>query len=187
VPRRNRPTCRAVTRWFAVGCAFAVTAAVAGLPAYVYPQTDPLRHADAIFVLGGYGWDRNSFGINLAKEGWAPIVVVSMWNPTRDPARTKVCEFPEPRITKLCFVADPSTTLGEARELRQLASEHGWRTVIAVTFRPHISRARYILEQCYDGELVMVASPADVSPARWIYEYFYQSAGYVRALLHSGC
>ena len=41
----------------------------------------------------------------------------------------------------------------------------GWRTVIVVTFRPHISRARFILEHCFDGDLVMVASPAHISAA----------------------
>lgn len=187
MPRRNWLFGRSPRRWFAALCAFAVAAAISGLPVYVYPQTDQLRHADAIFVLGGYGWDRSLFAINLAKEGWAPIVVVSMWNPTRDPSKTKVCEFPEPKITKVCVTADPSTTLGEARELRRLVIEHNWRTIIAVTFRPHISRARYILEKCFQGQLIMAASPAHISPARWAYEYFYQTAGYVRAALHSGC
>ena len=62
-----------------------------------------------------------------------------------------------------CFAPDPPTTKGEGRELRRLASQHRWRTVIVVTLRPHISRARFILEKCFDGELVMVAIPIQLS------------------------
>ena len=71
--------------------------------------------------------------------------------------------------------------------MQRLASEHGWRTVIVVTFRPHASRARYILEKCFDGELVMVPNPTPISVRRWAFEYLYQTAGYVRALLQPGC
>jgi hypothetical protein len=161
--------------------------AVAGLPVYVYPQIDQLRHADAVFVVGGYGEERYRFGIDLAHQGWAPVAVVSSWNPTRDPVLTKACESPEPGITKICIAADPSTTLGEGRELRRLAAEHGWHTVIVVTGRPHISRARYILEGCFDGDLIMVESPPRLPASRWPLEYLYQSLGYLRAAVHSGC
>jgi uncharacterized SAM-binding protein YcdF (DUF218 family) len=71
--------------------------------------------------------------------------------------------------------------------LHRLASQYGWRTVIVVTFRPHISRARYILEHCFDGDLIMVESPSDLSVPRWAFEYAYQTAGYVRAVLQPGC
>ena len=66
------------------------------------------------------------------------------------------CATRHPGLDLHCFVPDPPTTKGEGRELRRLAAQYGWRTVIVVTFRPHISRARFILEQCFDGDLVMV-------------------------------
>ena len=68
-----------------------------------------------------------------------------------------------------------------------MAAQYGWRTVIVVTFRPHISRARFILEHCFDGELVMVASPAHISLLSWAYQYVYQTAGYLRAALQPEC
>ncbi len=43
-----------------------------------------------------------------------------------------------PRV--LCFDPDPGTTKGEGRELRRLAAQYGWHTVIVVTFRPPTSR-----------------------------------------------
>mgnify|MGYP001577322855 CR=1 FL=1 len=53
---------------------------------------------------------------------------------------------------------------------------------IVVTFTPHLSRARYIIGKCWDGELLMVEKPADLAPAVWGYNFVYQSFGYARAL-----
>ncbi len=164
-----------------------IAALVGGLPVYVRPQTNPLRDADAILILGGPGWERYPFGIELGAKGWAPTVVISNPDGDKDPWLTKTCAAPPSGLTLHCFAPEPATTLGEGRELRRLAAIHGWRTVIVVTFRPHISRARYILEQCFDGDLVMVASPAHLSLSTWVFQYVYQTAGYVRAGLQPGC
>jgi hypothetical protein len=68
-----------------------------------------------------------------------------------------------------------------------LAKQYGWRAVIVVTFRPHISRARFILERCFDGDLVMVANPEHISIPRWAFENVYQTTGYLWAALQSDC
>lgn len=148
------------------------------------PQTDALRKSDAIFVLGGYG-PRSLFGIELAKEGWAPTVVLS--GGFTEPLLWHRCWFPRPPINLLCIAPHPQTTSGEARELKLLAEKYSWHRVIVVTFRPHISRARFILERCFDGELIMVESPANISIARWAYEYGYQTAGYAKAFVEQEC
>lgn len=168
-------------------CLLLVAAAIGGLPVYVKPQIDPLRHADAILILGGASYRRYPFGFDLGKQGWAPTVVVSNPQGPNDPWLAGYCATPHRKFVLHCFVPEPSTTKGEAQELRRLARQYGWRTVIVVTFRPHISRARFILEQCFDGDLVMVASPTHVSLVRWAFEYVYQTAGYVRAVLPPGC
>jgi hypothetical protein len=59
--------------------------------------------------------------------------------------------------------------------------------VIVVTARPHISRARLIVERCFPGEIIMVESPHPMPWHRWIYEYAYQTAAFGRALLFTGC
>ena len=174
-------------RWVVVPvCLLLIAAVIGGLPVYVRPQVDPLRHADAILVLGGNGFSRYPFGIDLGMQGWAPKVVLS--NPETDNEwLTKACNTPHPGIELICFVPDPPTTLGEGRELRRLAERYRWRSVIVVTFTPHISRARFILQRCFDGELIMVASPTHISLLDWPVEYVYQTAGYVRAALQPGC
>jgi hypothetical protein len=168
-------------------CLLLIVAGIAGIPVYVRPQVDQLRHADAILILGGYGDRRYTFGLDLALDSWAPNLVVSNPIGPNDQWERNYCALPPPRLEVHCFTPDPPTTKGEARELRRLAKQYGWRTVIVVTFRPHISRARYILEQCFDGDLVMVASPARVSVSRWAFEYVYQTAGYIRAALQRSC
>ena len=168
-------------------CLLLIVAVIGGLPVYVRPQIDPLRHADAILILGGRIMAGTHSASNSVREGWAPKVVVSNPNGPDDPWLTEFCATPHPKLDLHCFIPDPPTTKGEGRELRRLAAQYGWRTVIVVTFRPHISRARFILEQCFDGDLVMVASPAHISVPRWAFEYVYQTAGYMRAALQPGC
>jgi hypothetical protein len=166
-------------------CVLLIAAVMAGLPVYVRPQIDPLRHAAAILVLGGLPDDPNDrypFGIGLGEQGWAPIVVLSI-----DRWRTGFCAPQHPHLDLRCFIPEPPTTKGEAQELHRLAANYGWRTIIVVTSRPHISRARFILEQCFDGNLVMVESPAHLSALGWAYQYIYQTAGYARVVLEPGC
>jgi uncharacterized SAM-binding protein YcdF (DUF218 family) len=161
--------------------------AVAGIPVYVVPQVDPLRPADAILILGGYSYERYPYGLELALQGLAPQVVVSNTAGEEDIWLTDLCTHQRYRFTVSCFRPDPPTTTGEARELRRLSAEQGWRRVIVVTFRPHISRARYITESCFNGELIMTESPADISVGYWVWAYVYQTAGYLRAVLQPAC
>jgi uncharacterized SAM-binding protein YcdF (DUF218 family) len=181
--RRRRHIRRLVTSVYLL----LIAAVIGGLPVYVQPQIDRLRHADAILILGGEGKSRYPLGLDLGLKGWAPTVVVSNPMAPEHPVLTDYCATRHPGLDLRCFVPDPPTTKGEGRELRRLAAQYGWRTVIVVTFRPHISRARFILEQCFDGDLVMVASPARISIARWAFAYAYQTGGYLRAALQPGC
>jgi len=170
-----------------VACLLVIAAGLAGLPVYVRPQIDPLRHADAVMVIGGADHRRYPFGIDLAVQGWAPNVIVSQPYGSDAPWLSRYCADRHPQFNLYCFEPDPPTTKGEGQDLRRLAAQYGWRTVIVVTFRPHISRARFILEQCFGGSLVMVASPAHLSVPRWAYQYVYQTAGYLRAVAQPNC
>lgn len=179
------------------------TAAVAGIPVYVHPKTDPLRKADAIFILGGFG-DRRPYGFSLYQQGWAPNVVLSnplsslqpnlgnmwidRWCKSTWYGSDVLPEIKEwPTSTKFCPNPEPPTTLGEARAFRDLAAEHGWKSVIVVTFRPHIARARYIFEHCFSGDVIMAESPAEIPVTRWAYEYVYQTLGFAKIALGERC
>lgn len=150
LPRRVRHT-RRLRNWTLLVCLLLVAWTVGGLPVYVRPQIDPLRRADAILVLGGHGDLRYALGLDLGLQGLAPNLVVS--NPTgaADQWQADYCATPPAGLHVYCFVPDPPTTKGEGRELHRLAAQHGWRTVITVTFPPHVSRARFVLERSCDG------------------------------------
>ena len=160
---------------------------IAGLPVYVFPRVDPLRRADAIFVLGGHGYERYPYALELAETGLAPHVVMSNPAGAEDIWLTDLCAHQRYSFTVQCFVPDPATTKGEAQELGELAARNHWETVIVVTFRPHISRARYIMRRCYAGNLIMAESPAEISASYWAWTYVYQTAGYLRTLTQPGC
>ncbi|MGQ4601569.1 ElyC/SanA/YdcF family protein [Nocardia sp. R6R-6] len=194
VPSPNRPDTapsprpRWVRRWAALlgGLLVVGALAVAGLPVFVYPQVDPLRPADAIVVLGGTPYERFDIGLDLAERGYAPELVISASTGLDDPAMARYCdgEFPF-RVS--CFEPNPWTTQGEAQEVRRRAAAQHWQHIIVVTFTPHVSRARYIVGKCFDGELTMVASPSrtDLPFIAWM--YVRQSAGYLKAVTEFGC
>ncbi|MFD4368323.1 YdcF family protein [Rhodococcus sp. NPDC058521] len=156
----------------------------AGWPVYVRPHVDPPEQADAIFVLGGDDAQRReSLALQLAEDGFAPRVVFS--DPYRgDKHLERICRGTY-AFEVSCFRPDPVTTRGEARELRDLARAEGWDRVIVVTYDPHVSRARDIVEECWSGEVLMVSS-GSVSVAATAWNYMYQSAGYVRSVFQ-GC
>ncbi|CAJ1497429.1 YdcF family protein [[Mycobacterium] burgundiense] len=158
--------------------------AAAGYPVFVAPQVDKPRPADAILVVGGDApQTRYRAGLALARQGYAPHLVLS--NPAGQV--DQYCDSDGPGFSVECFEPVPPSTQGEARELGRLASERGWRTVIVVTYTPHVSRARYIMSQCFDGELVMVGVPTRLSVPYWAWMYVYQGAGFVKALAQRGC
>lgn len=149
-------------------------------PVYVTPLADSPAQADAIVVLGGAHDGREELGLELARKGFARQVVFS--NPYEGSAMmNRICHGGY-SFDVSCFDPEPATTRGEGREIARLAAAENWRKVIVVTFTPHLSRARYIIGKCWDGELLMVEKPADLAPAVWGYNFVYQSFGYARAL-----
>ncbi|WP_324194639.1 YdcF family protein [Nocardia terpenica] len=168
-----------------VGVLMMVAAVVVALwPVYVRPRTDAPAPADAILVLGGTHDGREELGLRLAHEGYAPRVLFSdPYGPSA--LMNRICHGGY-RFEVECFDPAPRTTLGEGRELAARARAAGWRRVIVVTFTPHVSRARYILGKCWGGQILVVDPRPHLSPARWAYNFAYQSAGYVKAAFR-GC
>lgn len=166
----------------ALGAAIVVLIAIfaVGYPVYVTPVVDQPRPADAIVVLGGSSDDREQVGIDLADEGYASQLILS--NPYGPRSTlTKMCADTSKTFSIDCFVPDPNTTRGEAREIRDRAEREDWSAIIVVTSKAHLSRARYIFGKCWSGDTVFVPSTSDVSLLGWVWSYTYQTAGYVRA------
>ncbi|WP_237726955.1 YdcF family protein [Rhodococcus jostii] len=144
---------------------------------------------DAIVVLGGENDGRVPYAVSLAEQGLARQVVISNPHDARDPSTNEGCATTDPRFTVTCVAPHPATTRGEAQFTRTLAVQNGWTSVLVVSWRYHLPRARYIFQRCFDGDLTMHAVPRsyDFSLAKWGYVYAYQTAGFVKAALQGRC
>jgi uncharacterized SAM-binding protein YcdF (DUF218 family) len=169
----------------------AVDVAVSGFLVFANARVDDLRQADAIVVLGGEHDGREDYGIGLAREGWAPTVVISNPYDAWDPVMQRVCR-PAADVEVICARPDPLTTRGEAVLTQRLALERNWSTIIVVSWRHHLPRARLIFRQCVSDEslnLVMVATPRRYrySIFGWEFVFAYQWAGLAKAFAQGEC
>lgn len=154
---------------------------------YVNPGIErSLTPADAVVVLGGTPYERFEYGIQLAEDGLAPEVVISNSVGVNDSRMRRICST-RTTVRVTCFLPDPWTTRGEAREIRALSEERGWHRIIVVTTTAHISRARYILGRCFGGSITMTDYPEKPSIVDVVAGWFYQTAGWIRALTQRGC
>lgn len=128
--------------------------AAASLALFVLREDDPVASADAVVVLFG-GRARLPVGVELVQRGVAPVLVVSQGRDRawRSPG---LCNRSDLRV--LCPVADDESTRGEARLIGRLAREHGWDSLVVVTSRFHLLRARLLIERCYGGRLALVGA-----------------------------
>jgi uncharacterized SAM-binding protein YcdF (DUF218 family) len=168
-----------------------VDVAIAGTILFTNAKEDALQHADAIVVLGGEHDGREEYGLRLAREGWAPTVVLSNPYPPNDALMAKLCR-PTPGIEVTCGKPRELTTRGEAEMVRQLAQQRSWSKVIVVTWRYHTPRARLVFRQCYSdrpGVTVMRAVPRQYpySLMQWEFIFFYQFAAFAKALVLGAC
>jgi uncharacterized SAM-binding protein YcdF (DUF218 family) len=154
-----------------------------------HPRLDTATRADAVVVLGPQD-PNGGFALaqRLVDQGLAANLLLSVSSAQRGPVgHTCGGEQPQPAATLTCFVPDPDTTRGEARELARVADQHGWRTVIVITPGYHVERARLIFKRCFAGRLELVAPPISISPLMWAYQYVYQTVGFAKASLEQGC
>jgi uncharacterized SAM-binding protein YcdF (DUF218 family) len=54
----------------------------------------------------------------------------------------------------------PYSTRGEARTVVRLAGARGWRSIVVVTSRFHVTRAHMLFRRCWHGPLSMVGAPS---------------------------
>ncbi|MCX2747040.1 YdcF family protein [Arthrobacter sp. MI7-26] len=177
---------------FAAIGALAMVWAIAGIFLYVSPPADEPEHADVVFVLGPPD-QRMSYAEQLMQQGYAPTLVVSSPVGKDGKYQADVCAAHRPyRI--ICFNPDPFTTQGEARALRDLSSQYGWKSANVLTAQFHVTRARVIVTRCYEGDLHMIAYRRGLPPVSltnptntWAYQYVYQTAAFVKVAIHPDC
>jgi hypothetical protein len=197
--RTSGPAPRRPPRWAAWGAAPAAVLVLVWLlgcwAVLQHPRTDEPSRSDALLVLGPPDRTRMAEAQRLMDAGVAPVLVVA------DPGAgelgdasgrvyyeraRQVCAA-EHAYEVICFRPDPSTTQGEALQLRELGERRGWDHVSALTYRQHVARSRLILGRCYTGELDVLAFDYPEAPRGLLREFAYQSGGFVKAALTPGC
>jgi uncharacterized SAM-binding protein YcdF (DUF218 family) len=148
---------------------------------------DPLQKSDAIFVLAGTRAERPLEAIDLYKEGYAPIVILSpgIEENAEVLLRKRGVRFPRqdelqrealvqsgiPPAAVLSTGGFVDNTAQEANLLRAIVQARGWRRVIIVTSKYHTRRAAFAFRRGLKGtgaQVIMRATRYDASdPARW--------------------
>ena len=147
-----------------------------------FPQADTARRADAIVVLGPVDGANVAKARQLIAQGISDQLVISTpYGPAPE------CANPPANVQVLCFVPDPSTTRGEAQEIGRLAQQKGWTDIVVITWATHISRSRGLIEQCYQGALQMVEYDNGAGIGSRIYEDFYQTGAFLKAIFVRAC
>jgi len=135
-------------------------------------REDPLRHADAIYVLAGMRFERALDAADLYRAGYAPVVLLSpgQEEPAERLLREKGVRFPReaepvrdalsalglPRDQILIGDGSVDNTAAEARLLRETARQRGWRTVIVVTAKYHTRRTGFAMRRGLEGSGVRI-------------------------------
>jgi len=129
--------------------------AVASVFLFILYDDDAVTTADAVVVLAGSRF-RLPVGLELVERGVAPVLVISDGLDPRSPRANRLCRE---RELVLCPRPDPYSTRGEAQLVARLAAERGWDTIVVVSSRFHLFRARILIERCYRGRLAFVGAP----------------------------
>jgi len=143
---------------------------------FLWPPSDRPSRADAVVALGGDpGQQRAKAAVQLARSGYAPIVVVSLGG---GGAR---CPAAHPTMRIICFRADPLDTRGEAEYVARLVRRHHWRKIIVVPERSQTTRARLLFERCTGASLEMV--PVADPGSRLLVDVAYEWGALLKALV----
>ena len=126
---------------------------VATVRLVLVPAEDEPGKADAVVVLSGSKHERLDRGLELVREGVAPVLVISGGFDPRQPRANRLCQEGGDGFDVACFTPHPDSTRGEARKVAELARKHRWQRVLVVTSRFHVTRARMVLDRCLDADV----------------------------------
>ena len=135
-----------------------VVLAVASVFLFILYDDDRVAKADAVIVLAG-AKRRLPVGEQLVDRGVAPVLVISDGLDSDWTHANRLCRFGR-RAEVVCPRPEPYSTRGEARMIARLARERGWTSLVVVTSRFHLFRARLLVERCFGGRLALAGVPS---------------------------
>jgi uncharacterized SAM-binding protein YcdF (DUF218 family) len=144
---------------------------------FVWPPTDQPTRADAVVALGGdSGQLREKKALKLARQGYAPVAVISLGG-----TKAIACPHQVPDVQLICFRADPLNTRGEAEYVAALAARRHWHRIIVVSERTQATRARLLFKRCTPIQLEMV--PVTDPRVRLPFDVAYEWGALLKALV----
>ncbi|MBV8462716.1 MAG: YdcF family protein [Acidimicrobiales bacterium] len=144
---------------------------------FLWPPTDQPQRSDAVVALGGDpGQLRAKQALSLARQGYAPVAVISLGGTAPAP-----CPTAPPHVSVICFRADPLDTRGEAEFVGRLVAARHWHRIMVVSERTQTTRARLLFERCTDVHLAMV--PVTDPSSHLLYDVVYEWGALGKALL----
>jgi uncharacterized SAM-binding protein YcdF (DUF218 family) len=129
---------------------------------FLWPSEVEPSRADAVVVLSGVRKARLATGLELVRSGVAPTLVISDGTAPGWEEGNRLCDGASADFRVVCFRPHPYSTHGEAADVARLARARGWRSLVVVTSRYHLTRARLLFRRCFDGPVGAVS--ADTSP-----------------------
>lgn len=157
----------------------ALTAVVVLRPA----QDEPGR-ADAVVVLSGDHGERLARAKELLAAGLAPTLVL-VGAPDRL-ENLELCAGPS-TYDVVCLRPEPDSTRTEAAATAQLARERNWRSIVVVTSKPHVTRARLLFDRCFPGSLDVVGADLPFGGAQARAVMIHEWLGLFYAAVPRGC
>ena len=126
----------------------------------VWPTTYEPERADAVVLLSGDG-ARLPGALHLMERKVAPTLV---FVGTPDVlAVVALCRDPQ-AFEVVCLQPSPDNTRTEARAAGELARARRWQSMVLVTSRYHVTRARLLFSRCFDGTVGAIGDPPRYGP-----------------------
>jgi uncharacterized SAM-binding protein YcdF (DUF218 family) len=153
---------------------------------FVWPSTNDAHRADVVVVLDGGSGERLEKARALMARHVAPTLAISTGRELDPDEADGLCARPQP-FEVVCFSPKPASTRGEARALATLARRNGWNRAVLVTSTYHVTRARMLVERCYDGRVDVVAASPPTRPLHWVAALGHEWAALLAATLRWSC
>jgi uncharacterized SAM-binding protein YcdF (DUF218 family) len=173
----------------AVAIAVPITVAVVVFAVLTYqrilsPAQDVPEPSDAVVMLAGGRGERLDVALALMDDDLAPVLVVM--NGLNWSKGFRLCTDGSDDFEVVC-PSGPGDTRGEGREIRALADERGWESIILVTSDFHLHRATTNVERCFGGTIHRVAAENQFGTGRMIQAVIVEWAGAARNVVRRGC
>jgi len=135
-------------------------AGLLGLAIVLPPVTQP-AHVEVVVLLSGDG-GRLPSALRLMERGVAPTLLFVGQPDT--PAVGDVCRRPQPFET-ICVRPTPDDTRTEARAASRIARARHWQSIVVITSRYHLLRARLLFKRCFGGTVDLMGDYPTYGPA----------------------